>query len=120
MIMKTRLLVLAFCLGLLNCYAQNSGFTAYRSKDYQTAIKLYKADLAKQESIYERFMLATCYEKVDSIAQAKRNYEIVANTKERNFQTNSLGSEACEKLTAFFLKEKQYQQALRYIQLTKA
>jgi len=121
--MKQFSLVLFLHILAITGYAQvnsaNDAFSKYHSGDYQSAIKLYRAKLARKVTMYDQFMLGLCYIELDSTALAKQEFEKVIASKDEHFLDN-IKVDCCARVAKLYLNEKDYRKALYYYQLYAA
>jgi tetratricopeptide (TPR) repeat protein len=101
-------------------YAQSlpEAFVKYQSGDYQSAIKLYREQMPYSSSLHDVYMLGLCYEKADSLIQAKHQYETIIESPINYYK--SIKVESCSRLANMYIKEKIYGKALEYYKLYAA
>jgi tetratricopeptide (TPR) repeat protein len=93
-------------------------FLKYQSGDYQSAIKLYREQMPFSSSLHNVYMLGLCYEKADSLIQAKHQYETIIESPIKYYE--SIKVESCSRLANMYIKEKNYGKALEYYKLYAA
>src|ERR1700743_1197581 len=113
-----KLFLLCFCILSLKAFGQvelpvDSAFDNFHKGNYPKAIKLYKELVARNHYLYQMDMLALCYIKTDSIAQAKDVLEkVISSDSKMPLLDASSQSDCCQKLAEIYLKEKDYRKAM--------
>ena len=89
----------------------DSAFNSFHQGNYSKAVDLYKQVVAKDHYDFEMLLLGLCYEKMDSIPQAKQLFE---QTIEHKSTFKDAACDASRELADLYYKEKNYRKAIDY------
>ncbi len=103
-----------FITGIVKSQPADAAYAKYQSGDYLSAIKLYKEEIARLPAPHRIRLLGICYLMLDSISQAKHQFETVVDGGNNNKFNDYIKLDCCLRLGDIYQMEKKYREALIY------